>query len=286
MHHTSRAAPTPLLLSCTANGDAEVPFALPPLLLHTHVRVMRHSYVWHDSFICVTWPTHMCDMTRSYVCAMTYLYVTWLIHMGHNTFIHDEQGKKKSAPVALPPLLLHTVMMHICDMTYSYVTWLNHMWHDLFMCDMTHRVTPKCRTLSCCTELWRNYMRHCLFMCDLTDSYVAWLIHMWHDWFICDMTDSYVTWLIHLWHDYDSFICNVTSSYVMRLIHMWHDWFICDMTDPYVTWLIHMWHDSFIYYITCSYVTRRTGWHRSAVCTPAIDATHRHDAYICDITYS
>mmetsp|Transcript_84155 Transcript_84155/g.123087 ORF Transcript_84155/g.123087 Transcript_84155/m.123087 type:complete len:332 (-) Transcript_84155:1623-2618(-) len=28
----SRAAPTPLLLSCTANGDAEVPFALPPLL--------------------------------------------------------------------------------------------------------------------------------------------------------------------------------------------------------------------------------------------------------------
>jgi len=26
-----------------------------------------HSYVWHDSFICVTWLIHMCDMTHSYV---------------------------------------------------------------------------------------------------------------------------------------------------------------------------------------------------------------------------
>jgi len=25
------------------------------------------SYVWHDSFICVTWLIHMCDMTHSYV---------------------------------------------------------------------------------------------------------------------------------------------------------------------------------------------------------------------------
>ena len=29
---------------------------------------MTHSYVWHDSFICVTWLIHMCDMTHSYVC--------------------------------------------------------------------------------------------------------------------------------------------------------------------------------------------------------------------------
>ena len=32
---------------------------------HSHVCDMTHSYVWHDSFICVTWLTHMCDMTHS-----------------------------------------------------------------------------------------------------------------------------------------------------------------------------------------------------------------------------
>jgi len=32
-----------------------------------HVCDMTHSYVWHDSFICVTWLIHMCDMTHSYV---------------------------------------------------------------------------------------------------------------------------------------------------------------------------------------------------------------------------
>jgi len=32
-----------------------------------HMCDMTHSYVWHDSFICVTWLIHMCDMTHSYV---------------------------------------------------------------------------------------------------------------------------------------------------------------------------------------------------------------------------
>jgi len=31
------------------------------------IRDMTHSYVWHDSFICVTWLIHMYDMTHSYV---------------------------------------------------------------------------------------------------------------------------------------------------------------------------------------------------------------------------
>jgi len=28
---------------------------------------MTHSYVWHDSLICVPWLIHMCDMTLAYV---------------------------------------------------------------------------------------------------------------------------------------------------------------------------------------------------------------------------
>ena len=56
---------------------------------------MTHSYVWHDSFICVTWLIHMCDKTRSYVWHDSFVCVTWLIRM--------------------------------CDMTHSYV------WHDSFL---------------------------------------------------------------------------------------------------------------------------------------------------------
>ena len=81
---------------------------------HTNVmtprvsRFMTHAYVWHDSFICVTWLIHMCDMTHAYVWHDSFICVAWLIHM--------------------------------CDMTHAYV------WHDSFicvpwliqMCAMTH----------------------------------------------------------------------------------------------------------------------------------------------------
>jgi len=40
---------------------------------------MTHSYVWHDSFICVTWLIHMCDMTHSYVWHDSFICVTWLM---------------------------------------------------------------------------------------------------------------------------------------------------------------------------------------------------------------
>jgi len=36
---------------------------------------MTHSYVWHDSFIRVTWLIHMCDMTHSYVWHDSFIYV-------------------------------------------------------------------------------------------------------------------------------------------------------------------------------------------------------------------
>ena len=42
---------------------------------------MPHLYVWHDSFICVTWVIHMCDMSHSYVWHASFICVTWLIHM-------------------------------------------------------------------------------------------------------------------------------------------------------------------------------------------------------------
>jgi len=40
-----------------------------------------HSYVWHDSFICVTWLIHMCDMTHLYVRHDSVIRVSWFIHV-------------------------------------------------------------------------------------------------------------------------------------------------------------------------------------------------------------
>jgi len=37
---------------------------------------VTHSYVWHDSLICVPWLIHMCTMTHSCVCDDSFIY-TW-----------------------------------------------------------------------------------------------------------------------------------------------------------------------------------------------------------------
>jgi len=38
-----------------------------------------HSYVWHDSFIWVTWLVHMCGVTRSHVWHDSFTCVIWRI---------------------------------------------------------------------------------------------------------------------------------------------------------------------------------------------------------------
>jgi len=85
------------------------------------MRDMTHSYVWHDSFICVTWLIHMCDMTHSYVWHDSFIGVTGLIH----TAQHFQLSHLLYSYV--------TWRIHVCDVTHLIcVTWLIHMY------DMTH----------------------------------------------------------------------------------------------------------------------------------------------------
>jgi len=152
---------------------------------------MTHSYVWHDSFICVTWLIHMCDMTHSSVWHDSFICVTWL-HL---------LLSRRTWPA--------TWLIHMCDITHAYV------WHHSFicvtwlirMCGMTH------------LYVWQNAcicVTWLIHMCDMTHS------NAWHDSFIS------VTWL-HLYccrRDYglwrDSSIC--VQWLIQKNLHL------CDLT--------------------------------------------------------
>jgi len=118
-----------------------------------HMCDKLHSYVSHDSFICVT------AIRDSFTCVTavfslywrhdSFMCATWLIHMCDMT----------------PCTSLVTCLIYMCDMTQSYVwhdsficvTWLNHM------CDMTHLYVWH-HSIICVTWL--------IYMCDITQSYV------------------------------------------------------------------------------------------------------------------
>jgi len=152
---------------------------------------MTHSYVLHNSFICVAWSIYLYGVaTMSRRLKFTGLFYRALLQKRPVIW----KSLLTEATPYVPSRYWVTCLIHVCDIPYSYlwrdcVMTCSYAWHDSFIC-----VTRLVHT------------------CDMTDLYV------WHDWFVCvtclihmcDMTHSYV------WHD--SFIC------VTWLTHM------CDMT--------------------------------------------------------
>ena len=135
---------------------------------------MTHSYVRHDSLICVPWLIHMCAMTHSYVCHDSFICVTWLIHMW--------------------------------DMTHWYV------WHALGIRAICHAWHKRVKRVMFVTRTWLVYT-FCMAIVPLCTTYVplstvdvplfttyaqapmhhhshTWPIHKW------DMS-SCVTWHMH-----------------------------------------------------------------------------------------
>jgi len=80
---------------------------------------LNHIYMWHDSFIHVTWLIHTCDMTHSYMWHDSFIRVTWLTHvcdMPHSTAATDMAN----------PILLWRI--HVCVMSRIWVSQRLHIW--------------------------------------------------------------------------------------------------------------------------------------------------------------
>ena len=195
--------------------------------------VMSHmwhvTYVWHDSYICVTWLIHMCEMTHSYVWHDWFIRVTWLTHvcdMTHLYGCHDW-------------FIRVTWLIHKCGMTDSCVC------HDSFIC-VTWLISFVPRfTCSQCTS-----QSH---MCDMTHSYVlhhafirvSWMIHKF------GMTDSCVCHNSHVLNVDGEVICVTWLTHMCYITYVYwcRDWFIsltwliyvCSLNDwgICVTWQIH-----------------------------------------------
>jgi len=252
--------------------------------------VTTHSCAWCDSFVCVAWLIRICDMTNSYVWHDSFMRVTWLFFFG--CVWYEWQDVCSCVCYVIRSYVWHIqdewVMSHTLCL-HDGVTNSVYAWHCSLICDIWHKWhDPLCdMTLLYMMMIWR--------MCDPTYSY---MIHaVWHDSLIC------VTWLIDLWN-----VCDMTHSYVIRVprrvsvrdvtrslvwhmhSYVWHDslmgvtWLIymCDMTHSFcvwyeckdmfmcVTWLIRVCSMTRLHGVTrlihmCD-ITHSYQWHDSCIC--------------------
>jgi len=107
---------------------------------------ITHSYVWHDSFVCVTWLIHMCDMTHSYVWHDSFMCVTWLIHMcamTHSCVWHDS-------------FICVTRLIHLCAIPHA-----DHVNLYLYAHICIHIHTPMCMSVCVCSVIMHtSYHSH------------------------------------------------------------------------------------------------------------------------------
>jgi len=154
---------------------------------------MTHEWVWHDSFMCVsfkcvTWLVHVRDITH--------LYATCLRHvsfdMTHSNMRHDSFTRVRW-------------LIHTCDMTHSYTCALTYSyigWHVSLICMMWvfWCVAVCCSVLQCVGLTYRLTCMMWVFI--LIDSHASYVIHVnvsyWHVSLICMMWVFILTdW--HVW---------------------------------------------------------------------------------------
>jgi len=156
---------------------------------------MTHSYVWHDSFVRVTWLIRTCDMTHSYVWHDSFIRVTWLIrtcdmthlYVWHDSFVfvtwHDSfirvtwlvhTSNMTRAYVWQDAFMFVTWRIHMCDMTYSYLWNVTCLMQWCAVASLTG--SRECVTwLSCIHYMTNSNTQHASFVYvtwDVTCAYV------------------------------------------------------------------------------------------------------------------
>jgi len=180
-----------------------------------------HSYVWHDSFIRVTWLIHMCDMTHSYV---------W--HDSRWCEVRDSWVLLTCSYAQFDPFIRVTRLIHIWDVTHSYV------WNDsssvnffyniflLFPGEARDCVAVCCRVLYFYVAVWCRVL-FCVCCTVLQSSF--WqskardLTHMNESCHTYEWVTSHI-WMSHVPHMNES--CH-TYKWVMSHTHQWvmsHTW--------------------------------------------------------------
>ena len=165
---------------------------------------VRHSCVWHDSFVFMAGHIRMCDMTHLYLWRDTFVCVTWLICIYDGT---------------------HSYVWHDASVRGTWFVCMCNMKHDSFVC-VVWLVTQMRRLLNISVN---SYLMHhiwihiwCItyeFIFDASHMNSYLMYHIWiHIWSIeyqvtCTHIESIIdqTW-IHM--------CRVTHSYT-------HQFFTC-----------------------------------------------------------
>jgi len=191
--------------------------------MRCHTCDMTHSYLWHDSFVCVTWLIRMCDMTHSYLWHDSFVSVTWLIHICDVIAARSDPHQKR-----------HRIKLRCCYVTHmngsshtyewimsyirmSHVTrkeWvMSHVWHRIKLrCRYVTRMNGSCHTygwimsyirMSHVTHMAFDAMRYHFLFFDAART----LIYM----YVCMYVYVYVRMYIYVCKYTISILCMYTS---------------------------------------------------------------------------
>jgi len=230
-------------------------------------RVTSAAFV-HHSFIRMTWPINICDMihmsfryvpwliyprTHSYVWHVSFVCVTWLIH----TY---EERHESSIGVQRDMTHPHVACL-ICMLDISRLiagTWL--IWRDMTHLE-GHDSFGGTWLIYCMRNMTRWYDTARFLLHPRTTYSHVWLIPSIYDSFVCNMTcHSYA------WHD--PFICVTWPIHMRDMTHSyaWHDPFICVTWPIYMCDITHSCNMTHWYSTQQSGCTQTYKWHDSFRC--------------------
>ena len=183
-----------------------------------HVCDMTHSYVRHNSFICVTWLTHMCDMTRHTFCSSWVPATTRIpVSITAPSIVSKCSCEEKK-------LMSHLQLSHICrdEICYTYKWGTSHIW-------MSH-VTHKWGT----SHIWVGHVtdmiesRH-TWITQMHDSCHIWMSHVIYEWVVSHMNESCHIWMTHV--TYEWVMSYMNDSCHIWMTHVTYEWLMSHMND-------------------------------------------------------